>query len=129
VVVVTRIDWLARSTRDFQNTLAELTEHGVGFRSIKDTGIDTSSATGQLVLQILVSIGEFERKLIQSRVEDGTKRAIARGVKFGRKPKLNRHQRKKRVRGYRLARRRPTWRRPMASIARPSASWRRCECA
>jgi DNA invertase Pin-like site-specific DNA recombinase len=93
VVVVTRLDRLARSTRDFLNTLAELTERGVGFRSINDTGIDTTSATGQLVLQILASIGEFERKLIRSRVEDGTKRAIARGVKFGRKPKLNRHQR------------------------------------
>jgi hypothetical protein len=93
VVMVTRLDRLARSTRDFLNTLAELTERGVGFRSIKDAGIDTTSATGQLVLQILASIGEFERKLIRSRVEDGTKRAIARGVKFGRKPKLNRHQR------------------------------------
>ena len=93
VVVVTRLDRLARSTRDFLNTLAELTERGVGFRSIKDTGIDTTSATGQLVLQILASIGEFERKLIRSRVEDGTKRARERGVKFGRKPKLNHFQR------------------------------------
>jgi DNA invertase Pin-like site-specific DNA recombinase len=93
VVVVTRLDRLARSTRDLLNVLAELTERGVGLRSIKDSVIDTTSATGQLVLHILASIGDFERKLIRSRVEDGTKRAIARGVKFGRKPKLNRHQR------------------------------------
>jgi DNA invertase Pin-like site-specific DNA recombinase len=93
VVVVIRLDRLARSTRDLLNLLAELTDRGVGLRSIKDAGIDTTSATGQLVLQILASIGEFERKLIRSRVEDGTKRAWDRGVKFGRKPKLNPHQR------------------------------------
>ena len=79
VVVVTRLDRLARSTRDLLNVLDELAGRGVGFRSIKDAGIDTTSATGQLVLQILASIGEFERKLIRSRVEDGTKRARDRG--------------------------------------------------
>ena len=50
-------------------------------------------ATGQLVIQILASLGEFECKLIRSRVEDGTSRARERGVKFGRKPKLNQYQR------------------------------------
>jgi DNA invertase Pin-like site-specific DNA recombinase len=50
-VVVTRLDRLARSTRDLLNLLAELTERGVGFRSIKDSVIDTTSATGQLVIQ------------------------------------------------------------------------------
>jgi DNA invertase Pin-like site-specific DNA recombinase len=93
VVLVSRLDRLARSTRDLLNVLDGFSERGVGFRSIKDSMIDTTSAQGQLVLQVLAAIGEFERKLIRARVEDGTKRARARGVKFGRKPKLNHHQR------------------------------------
>jgi DNA invertase Pin-like site-specific DNA recombinase len=93
VVLVTRLDRLARSTRDLLNVVGGFSERGVGFRSLKDATIDTTSAQGQLVLQVLAAIGEFERKLIRSRVEDGTKRARERGVRFGRKPKLNPFQR------------------------------------
>lgn len=59
VVVVARLDRLARSTRDLLNVLAELTERGVGFRSIKDSAIDTTSATGQLVLQRMAPNGRL----------------------------------------------------------------------
>jgi DNA invertase Pin-like site-specific DNA recombinase len=93
VVLVSRLDRLARSTRDLLNVLAHLSENGVGFRSLKEAMIDTTSAHGRLMLGVLAAIGEFERELIRSRVEDGSARARARGVKFGRKPKLNRHQR------------------------------------
>ena len=97
VVLVCRLDRLARSTRDLLNVLAHLSESGVGFRSLKETMIDTTSAHGRLMLGVLAAIGEFERELIRSRVEDGTARARARGVKFGRTPKLNRHQREEAV--------------------------------
>ena len=97
VVLVCRLDRLARSTRDLLNVLAHLSESGVGFRSLKETMIDTTSAHGRLMLGVLAAIGEFERELIRSRVEDGTARARARWVKFGRTPKLNRHQREEAV--------------------------------
>jgi DNA invertase Pin-like site-specific DNA recombinase len=54
--------------------------------------MDTISAHGRLLLNILGSIAEFERELIKSRTGEGRARAKARGVKFGRKPKLTAHQ-------------------------------------
>jgi DNA invertase Pin-like site-specific DNA recombinase len=93
VVVVTALDRLARSTRDLLNITEELRQRGVGFKSLREAMIDTTSATGELMVQILAAIAQFERRLIRARVEDGTKRARERGVKFGPKFKLNRHQR------------------------------------
>jgi DNA invertase Pin-like site-specific DNA recombinase len=54
--------------------------------------MDTTSAHGRLLLGILGSIAEFERELIRSRTSEGRARAKARGVRFGRKPKLTAHQ-------------------------------------
>ena len=62
VVLVCRLDRLARSTRDLLNVLAHLSESGVGFRSLKETMIDTTSAHGRLMLGVLAAIGEFERE-------------------------------------------------------------------
>jgi DNA invertase Pin-like site-specific DNA recombinase len=92
VVVVTRLDRLARSTRDLLNIIEEFTREGIGFRSLRETSIDTTSATGRLVLSILGSIGEFERELITARMDEGRKRAVAKGVKFGPKFKLSHYQ-------------------------------------
>jgi DNA invertase Pin-like site-specific DNA recombinase len=92
VLLVTRLDRLARSTRDLLNVLAAISDKGAGFRSLNETMIDTTSAHGRLVTSILAVIGEFERELIRSRTDEGRTRAMARGVRFGRKPKLSRYQ-------------------------------------
>ena len=92
VLLVTRLDRLARSTRDLLNILATISSKGAGFKSLNEPMIDTTSAHGRLVTCILAVIGEFERELIRSRTDEGRRRAQARGVKFGRKPKLSRYQ-------------------------------------
>jgi DNA invertase Pin-like site-specific DNA recombinase len=93
VLMVTRLDRLARSTRDLLNILHSLGERQIGFKSLVDTWADTTTAHGRLLLTLLAGIAEFERELIRARTGDGRKRAQARGVRFGRPPKLNAHQR------------------------------------
>src|SRR6516164_6317090 len=93
VLLVTRLDRLARSTRDLLNVLAAVSEKGAGFRSLADAWADTTTAHGRLMLTVLGGLAEFERELIKARTEEGRKRAQARGVRFGRKLKLTPHQR------------------------------------
>ena len=93
VLVVTRLDRLARSTRDLLNVIAALTERGAGFKSLKDTWADTTSPHGRLMLTVLGGLAEFERELIRARTGEGRKRAKASGVKFGRPAALSPHQR------------------------------------
>src|SRR5271165_4581610 len=92
VLMVTRLDRLARSTRDLLNTLAAITGKGAGFRSLNDTWADTTTAHGRLMLTVLGGLAEFERELIRARTGEGRKTAKAKGVRFGRKPKLTHHQ-------------------------------------
>jgi DNA invertase Pin-like site-specific DNA recombinase len=94
VVMVTRLDRLARSTRDLLNTLATITDRKAGFRSLGDTWADTTTAHGRLMLTVLGGLAEFERELIRARTGEGRERAKARGVKMGRKAKLTPHQAK-----------------------------------
>lgn len=94
VLLVTRLDRLARSTRDLLNTLAAIAEKGAGFRSLRDTWADTTTPHGRLMLTVLAGLAEFERELIRTRTGEGRERARARGVRMGRKPKLTTHQRK-----------------------------------
>jgi DNA invertase Pin-like site-specific DNA recombinase len=89
---VTRLDRLARSTRDLLNTLASITGKKAGFRSLGDTWADTTTSHGRLMLTVLGGLAEFERDLIRVRTGEGRERAKARGVKMGRKPKLTSHQ-------------------------------------
>src|SRR6266550_5538794 len=93
VLIVSRLDRLARSTRDLLNIVAAIGERQAGFRSLKDTWADTTTPHGRLMLTVLGGLAEFERELIRSRTGEGRKRAQARGVKFGRPPKLTAHQR------------------------------------
>jgi DNA invertase Pin-like site-specific DNA recombinase len=93
VMLVTRLDRLARSTRDLLNTLHALAERSIGFRSLKDTWADTTTPHGRLMLTVLGGLAEFERELIRARTDEGRKRAQGRGVKFGRPRKLTPHQR------------------------------------
>jgi DNA invertase Pin-like site-specific DNA recombinase len=83
---------LARSTRDLLNTIAMITEKNAGFRVLDNPAMDTTSAHGRLLLNILGSIAEFERELIRSRTGEGRARAKLRGVRFGRKPSLTQYQ-------------------------------------
>jgi DNA invertase Pin-like site-specific DNA recombinase len=94
VLTVTRLDRLARSTRDLLNTLAAITGKQAGFRSLGDTWADTTTAHGRLMLTVLGGLAEFERELIRARTGEGRARAKARGVKLGRKPKLTPHQKR-----------------------------------
>src|ERR1700688_2744971 len=97
VLMVTRLDRLPRSTRDLLTTLAAITGKQAGFRSLGDTWADTTTAHGRLMLTVLGGLAEFERELIRVRTGEGRARAVARGVKMGRKPKLTTHQRREAV--------------------------------
>jgi len=94
VLSVTRLDRLARSTRDLLNTLATIAGKGAGFRSLNDTWADTTTPHGRLMLTVLGGLAEFERELIRARTGEGRERAKARGVKMGRRPKLTDHQKR-----------------------------------
>jgi DNA invertase Pin-like site-specific DNA recombinase len=94
VLVVTRLDRLARSTRDLLNTLATINEGSAGFRSLRDAWADTTTPHGRLMVTVLAGLAEFERELIRSRTSEGRERAKSRGVRMGRRPKLTAHQRR-----------------------------------
>lgn len=93
VLVVTRLDRLARSTRDLLNVLAALADKDAQFRSVRDTWADTTTPHGRLMLTVLGGLAEFERELIRSRTSEGRERAKARGVKLGRRHSLTVAQR------------------------------------
>ncbi len=97
-LLVTRLDRLARSTRDLLNTLAKIAERSAGFKSLADTWADTTTAHGRLMLTVLGGLAEFERELIRARTGEGRARAKARGQTLGRPFKLTRHQRKEAIR-------------------------------
>ena len=97
VLVVTRLDRLARSTRDLLNILDVIGKAGAGFKSLSDAWADTTTPHGRLMLTVLGGLAEFERELIRARTGDGRARAKARGVKFGRPAKLTAHQRREAI--------------------------------
>src|SRR6185437_9711110 len=97
VLMVTRLDRLARSTRDLLNTLAAITGKRAGFRSLGDTWADTTTPHGRLMLTVLGGLAEFERELIRARTSEGQERAKARGVKMGRPLKLTPHQQREAI--------------------------------
>ena len=93
-LLVTRLDRLARSTRDLLNILDTIAKAGAGFRSLGDVWADTTTAHGRLMLTVLGGLAEFERELIRVRTGEGRIRAKARGVHMGRPPKLTLHQKR-----------------------------------
>jgi DNA invertase Pin-like site-specific DNA recombinase len=97
VLMVTRLDRLTRSTRDLLNTLAAITGSKAGFRSLGDAWADTTTAHGRLMLTVLGGLAEFERELIRTRTGEGRARAVARGQRMGRPPKLTPHQRREAI--------------------------------
>ena len=107
IVVVTKLDRLGRSTRELLDLIERISKAGAAFRSLGDSLWDTSSSQGRLLSTLLAAIADFERDLIRERTGEGRKRAMANGVKFGRKPKLSPYQReealKRRAAGETLA--------------------------
>src|SRR5215470_8205284 len=97
VLLVTRLDRLARSTRDLLNVLATISDKGAGFKSLADTWADTTTPHGRLMLTVLGGLAEFESELIRARTGEGRKRAKARGVRFGRPAALTPHQRQEAI--------------------------------
>jgi DNA invertase Pin-like site-specific DNA recombinase len=97
VVIVTKLDRLGRSTRELLDLIDRIGEAGASFRSLGDPLWDTGSSQGRLLSTMLAAIAEFERELIRERTGEGRKRAMANGVKFGRKPKLSDFQRQEAV--------------------------------
>ena len=97
MLTVTRLDRLARSTRDPLNTLAAITAKKAGFKSIRDAWADTTTSHGRLMLTVLAGLAEFERDLMRARTGEGRARAVARGQRMGRPPKLTAHQQKEAI--------------------------------
>jgi DNA invertase Pin-like site-specific DNA recombinase len=97
IVVVTKLDRLGRSTRELLNLLDAIDKAGAQFKSLGDPMWDTSTPNGKLLRTILAGFAEFERDLLRDRTGEGRKRAMANGVKFGRKPKLSFHQREEAI--------------------------------
>jgi DNA invertase Pin-like site-specific DNA recombinase len=93
-LLVTRLDRLARSTRDLLNILDAIAKTGAGFRSLGDAWADTTTPHGRLMLTVLGGLAEFERELIRARTGEGRQRAKERGVHMGRPAKLTAHQKR-----------------------------------
>lgn len=93
VLIVTRLDRLARSTRDLLNIAKQIEDAGARLASINEKWAAPDSPVGRLIMTVLGGIAEFERELISARTGEGRRRARDSGVKFGPKFKLDRHQR------------------------------------
>ena len=95
-LIVWRLDRLGRSMIHLVSLVTELRDRGVGFQSISDGVIDTTSASGELVLSVFAALAQFERRLICERTKAGLAAARARGRKGGR-PKTDPNSSKVRV--------------------------------
>ncbi|MDO4636352.1 MAG: recombinase family protein [Lautropia sp.] len=85
-LVVWKIDRLSRSLPHLVQTVDELRERGVAFRSLTDAGIDTATRNGKLLFNLFATLAEFERDLIRERTKAGLVTAAARGRHGGRRP-------------------------------------------
>lgn len=88
-LVVTRLDRLARSTRDLIDVVEHLRVGGANLKSLSEPWADTSSPAGKMVMTVFAGVAEFERSLILARTSAGRRAAKERGVRFGRTPALS----------------------------------------
>ncbi len=86
ILLVWRLDRLGRSVRHLVTLIDQLQEMGVGFRSVCDGAIDTTTPSGELIFHVFSALAQFERRLIQERTKAGIAAARARGRKGGRPP-------------------------------------------
>jgi DNA invertase Pin-like site-specific DNA recombinase len=94
VVMVTRIDRLARSTFDLFGIVKQIVDAEAQFRSLAEPWADTGTSTGRLMLAVLGGLADVERDLIRTRTAEGRSRAKERGQHMGRPPKLTPQQQK-----------------------------------
>jgi DNA invertase Pin-like site-specific DNA recombinase len=94
MLVVWKLDRLGRSLAHLIQTVKELNERNVGFKSLQEN-IDTTTSGGQLIFHIFGALAEFERELIRERTKAGLKAARIRGRLGGRPPVLSQHDVKK----------------------------------
>lgn len=87
IVLVWKLDRFARSLRDLVNTLQILTDLGIGFVSLKDSGVDLTTPTGRLLTHLLSAFSEFEVSLTRMRVRAGLEAARRKGKRLGRPKK------------------------------------------
>lgn len=85
-LMVWRLDRLGRSMPHLVSVVTELQERKVGFKSLQDGVIDTTTASGELIFNIFAALAQFDRELIRERTRAGLKAARARGKSGGRKP-------------------------------------------
>jgi DNA invertase Pin-like site-specific DNA recombinase len=125
VLLVVRLDRLARSTRDLLNLLDTISQRGASFRSLRDSWADTSNSHGRLIITVLAGLAEFERELIRTRCGEGMVRATrSAAFALGARPSSRPTSVRRPGLGSRQARAKPTSPAPMPSILRPSADWR-----
>jgi DNA invertase Pin-like site-specific DNA recombinase len=105
VVMVTRIDRLARSTFDLFGIVKRIVDAKAHFRSLAEPWADTGTSTGRLMLAVLGCLADVERDLIRTRAAEGRSRAKAQGKAMGRPPSLTPAQKKRPSSDARRARR------------------------
>lgn len=88
VVIVTRLDRLARSTRDLLALVEQIHETGATFKSLSEPWADTTTPAGKMVMTIFAGVAEFERSLIAERTEKGRQEARKKGKHLGAPKKL-----------------------------------------
>lgn len=87
-IVVWKLDRMARSLKQLIETVEDLEQRGIGFKSLTEA-IDTTTSGGRLVFHIFAALAEFERSVIRERTVAGLAAAKARGARPGRKPSLD----------------------------------------
>ena len=92
IVIITRLDRLARSTIDLFDIVKKIETKGASFKSLNEPWADTTSTMGKFLTTVFAGLSELERSIINERTEEGRIAAKKRGVKFGRKFKLTKHQ-------------------------------------
>src|SRR5271166_629163 len=91
ILVVWRLDRLSRSLRDVLMIMERIQEAKAGFRSLTEA-IDTTTAPGRMMMQMVAAFAEFERAMLRERTKAGLDAARKRGRIGGRRPKLRPHQ-------------------------------------
>ena len=93
VLVVTKLDRLGRNAMDVGATVAKLAELGVRVHCLALGGVDLTSSTGKLTMNVINAVAEFERDLLIERTQAGLSRARAEGKRLGRPASLTGEQR------------------------------------
>lgn len=93
VLVVWRLDRLGRSLPHLLTVMAELDERAIGFRSLTEAGLDSTTPSGRLIFSVFAAVAQFERELIVERTRAGVAAARTRGKSLGRPAALSAEQR------------------------------------